>query len=534
MHTATHTDRRALLWLLVIGLIASAIALSACAPDRPERTQQEEGLPPGTIEPSEWGELYPQQYQDWAATADPRPAGSRYKKGGEEGETTEGGQADAEGRPLHDKLSQFPYIAAMAKGIGFSVEFNEPRGHALSMIDLQAIDPARLGAGGVCLACKSPYWEQFREEQGEEGLRMPFDEALAQLPEEHRNLGITCYNCHDPEDNSLRYTDLMADGLERIGYEGEPEGKDLNDAVCGQCHCTYTVPRNEENRPTGLFQPWDGAEPGDIGVEHIIETIESDPANAEFTQELTGLRLGYVRHPEYELFTRGDIHHRMGVSCVDCHQPYKIRGGEKVSDHNVMSPLNDEMRACRACHPGQSVDELRQSVFEVQDRFVGALLNSGYQVVGNAQLIRAVQEADIDIENGESAELYEEAIEVYKEAFYRVAFLTAENSVGFHNPPEAFRIVADAQAFATRADVILRRLLAENDIIVPAEVDLELREYIENRGVRRQGFDPDQEFRDPRGIAEQLWNDNLQRLREGGRGTVPGEPTRPPREDAPT
>jgi nitrite reductase (cytochrome c-552) len=530
MQISKSSHTRALLWLLAAALMSGALSLAACAPDRPEPTAQEEGLPPGTFEPSEWGELYPQQYRDWQATADPRPPGSRYKKGGERAEN---GEEGADGEPLHDKLSQYPFLAPMAKGIGFSVEFNEPRGHALAMIDQNAIDPARLGAGGVCLACKSPYWETILEQEGDSAYSMPYDEAVALIPEEHQELGVTCIDCHEPEDNSLRYSDLMADGLSRINAPEALEGKALNDAVCGQCHSTYTIPRGEGNVAEGLFLPWDGGEVDDISVENIIETIEGDPANAEFTQELTGLRLGYIRHPEYELFTRGDVHHRNGVSCVDCHQPFKIRGGEKVSDHNVMSPLNDEMRACRPCHPGQSVDDLRQSVFEVQDRFVGALLNSGFQVVANAQLIRMVNESDIDIEANETAELYGEAIETYKEAFYRVGYLAGENSVGFHNPPEAFRILNDAQAFSMRADGILRTILGEGDVDVPAEVDLQLREYIENRGVRRQGFDPDQEFRDPRGIAERLWNDNLQRLREGGRGEIEDEPQRPPADQAP-
>lgn len=533
MRNRERSTRKVLLWLLAIGLMAGALGLAACAPDRPERTETTESLPDGTFEPSEWGELYPQQYRDWQATADPRPPGSRYKKGGERGEAGEAGETDAEGLPLHDKLSQYPFLAPMAKGIGFSVEFNEPRGHALAMIDQNAIDPARLGAGGVCLACKSPYWETVLEQEGESAYNMPYDDAVALIPEEHRELGVTCIDCHETEDASLRYSDLMADGLERIGVTGDLEGKALKDAICGQCHCTYTIPRGEGNAATGLFLPWDGGEADAITVENIIATIESDPANAEFTQELTGLRLGYIRHPEYELFTYGDIHHRNGVTCVDCHQPYKIRGGEKVSDHNVMSPLNDEMRACRACHPGQSIEFLRESVFEIQDRYVGAILNAGYQVVANAQLIRMINESDIDVESAQVSEAYGEAIDTYKEAFYRVGYLAGENSMGFHNPPEAFRILNDAQSFAMRADGILRSILAENDIEVPAEVDLQLREYIENRGVRRQGFDPEQEFRDPRGVAEQLWNDNLQRLREGGRGQIEDEPVRPPAENAP-
>lgn len=524
MQTTSKIDRRLLLWAIVAAIAVSAVGLVACAPDRPEDTQVQP-LPEGTIDPEAWGEVYPQQYEDWQATADPRPAGSRYKLGGELAAEDPG-----EGEPTtHDKLSEYPFLAAIAKGIGFSVEFNEPRGHALALIDQNAIDPARLKAGGVCLACKSPYWEPLLEERGDEAYSMPYEEAMAFIPEEHQELGVTCIDCHAPEDASLRYSDLMADALTRINAPAELTESQTKNAVCGQCHSTYTIPKSA-GKSVGLFMPWDGGEMGNITVEDIISTIESDTANAEFTQTLTGMKLGYIRHPEYELFTNGDVHWRNGVTCPDCHQPYKVESDQKVSDHNVMSPLDDQMRACRPCHPGVSEEQLRESVFHVQDQFIGGLLNAGYSAVANAQLIRQVNESGIDTQAAGIAEDYNEAIDAYKQAFYRVAFLAGENSVGFHNPPEAMRMLVDAQSYSKRADGILRSVLEREGIEVPAEVDLQLREYIENRGERRLGFVAEQEFKDPRGVAEKLWNENLQRLREGssqeptGSGAATGSP----------
>lgn len=513
MQTRQHIDRRLLLWVLVLAIGASALALVACAPDRPERTQTNQAIPEGTIDPEPWGEVYPQQYEDWQATAEARPPGSRYKLGGERAAEDPG-----PGEPsTHDKLSQYPFLAAMAKGIGFSVEFNEPRGHALALIDQNAIDPARLRGGGVCLACKSPYWEPLLEERGDEAYGIPYEEAMEFIPEEHRELGVTCIDCHNTEDASLRYSELMADGLRRIEAPEQLSEAETKNAVCGQCHSTYTIPK-EEGVSAGLFLPWDGGSMGNITVEDIITTIESAPENREFMQTLTGLRLGYIRHPEYELYTNGDVHWRNGVTCVDCHQPYKVEGDQKVSDHNVMSPLDNEMRACRPCHPGVSEEQLREQVFHVQDQFIGGLLNAGYSTVSNAQLIRQINESDIDTQAAGVAEDYEDAVDAYKQAFYRVAYLAGENSVGFHNPPEAMRMLIDAQSFNKRADAVFRSLLEREGVRVPTEVDLNLREFMENRGERRLNFKPEAEFRDPRGIAERLWNDNLRRLREGGGG----------------
>src|SRR5690606_33810546 len=39
-----------------------------------------------------------------------------------------------------------------------------------------------------------------------------------------------------------------------------------------------------------------------------------------------------------------------GVTCADCHMPYKRVGGTKVSDHHVRSPLLNVNNACGTCH----------------------------------------------------------------------------------------------------------------------------------------------------------------------------------------
>lgn len=46
--------------------------------------------------------------------------------------------------------------------------------------------------------------------------------------------------------------------------------------------------------------------------------------------------------------------------------------------------------------------------------------------------------------------LYNQAKEFYEEVFYRIVYLRAENSVGFHNPTEAVRITGDVIAFASK------------------------------------------------------------------------------------
>ena len=57
------------------------------------------------------------------------------------------------------------------------------------------------------------------------------------------------------------------------------------------------------------------------------------------------------------------IHARSGVTCTDCHMPYKRVGALKISDHHVRSPLLNINRACQTCHKW-SEEELRERVLD--------------------------------------------------------------------------------------------------------------------------------------------------------------------------
>lgn len=136
-------------------LVALGALLPGC--QQPEKVQpvQPVKIADGEIDPAEWGKAYPVNYDMWKQTAEPTPAGkSKYKRG-----------FDADGI-TYDKLSEFPYMALLFNGWGFGIEYNEPRGHAYMMKDQLDIDPARVGAGGVCLTCKSPYAPILEKEKG--------------------------------------------------------------------------------------------------------------------------------------------------------------------------------------------------------------------------------------------------------------------------------------------------------------------------------------------------------------------------------
>jgi nitrite reductase (cytochrome c-552) len=501
-------ERIGLVWALLMALLGVSVVLAACVAPAPT-TPKLQGVP-DTYDPAVWGKTYPVEYADWRKTKNERPTGlSKYKRGGTGGKE-------------FDKLSEYPYMSALTSGTGFSVEYNEPRGHWWMLVDQANIDPSRLKAGGVCLTCKTPYANLLRAQEGTSYYSMPYEQAVTKLPKKDRYLGVTCVNCHDNKTMKLRpELFIVPPALKAMGMT-RPTRSETRTLVCGQCHSTYVIPK-QGGKSVDVVMPWAGSTPGSITVENIIAYIRSnEPRSLEWTQGVTGFKLGFIRHPEYELFTRGSPHWRNGLTCPDCHMPFKVEDDAKVTDHKVADPLDDpELSACRPCHPG-SPDVLRQTVYDIQDRSVGLILLAGFSVAQDARLFQVLNSSPAS--RSVDASTYAAAKDAYEEAFYRSAFLTAENSVGFHNPTEVGRIAGDGVAFAQRAEGLLRQMLGSIGAPQPPEVDMQLRRYLTDRGARHASFDPALEFRDPFGITERLFAANLAALRSG----APFSQTPPP------
>lgn len=473
-------------WGLFLGLV---VILQDCAPEKPEMVKVAQ-ISDDEYDPAVWGQVYPVNYESWQKTKNPKPVGkSRYRRGWDED------------RIVYDRLSEFPFAALLYNGWGFGIEYNEPRGHHYAVIDQIEIDPSRTSPGGVCLACKTPYHKEFTEQYGMDYLKAPFMEAVNMLPEQHRELGPACIDCHQGSTMEIRtHKDHLERGLALLG-KAELSHQDKRNLVCAQCHITYYVPRDKNRKVAGDIQPpWTNSRWGSIPIENIIEDLLSDESRIEWVQSVTGFPLPYIRHPEFELYSNGSVHWQAGVSCTDCHMPYSRVGANKISDHDVTSPLKADMRACRQCHT-ESADWLENQVFHIQDRTVSALNRAGYATATTAKLFERLHKEQ---KNGLSIDqdLYRHAVDLYKRAFLRVVFIAAENSSGFHNPAEAGRVLTDAVAFAGRSEALLRQILASGDIHLPEKIDLELQKYLNRRGEKGLNFKADQQFEDPFGIQE--------------------------------
>jgi nitrite reductase (cytochrome c-552) len=471
---------------IVLALIAILTAGYGCVPRKPEPFRIAE-IPDGTIDPAQWGKVYPEEYELWKKTEEPTPAGrSRYKKGYDEGEE----------RP--DKLDEFPFLALLYNGWAFGSEYKEPRGHQHMIQDQLEVDPGRYKAGGSCLTCKTPYAPLLQQKMGRDYFSKPYKEVLARIPQEHRTLGVACIDCHNNEDMSLKISRgfTLGKGLEKLGVDpAKLTRQDMRTIVCAQCHVTYSIPKDGAMKSTDVFFPWEGSKWGEITIENIIGKLRNNPPSSEWTQSVTGFKLAFIRHPEFELFSNKSVHWQAGVACSDCHMPYTGAGTGKVSDHRIMSPLKNDLRACRQCHT-ESTEWLREQIFAIQDRTMSRFIRAGYATATVAKLFEMANRAEAGGKRIDK-DLYARARDHYEEAFYRVVFIGAENSTGFHNPAEALRLLGDAASHAGKAEGLLRQALEKGGVDVPAAVDLELARYVNSRGAKKLMFKPQHEIRDP-------------------------------------
>lgn len=470
---------------IVLVMVAATAIWSGCSPKRVEPLKTV-AIEDGTIDPAEWGKVYPLQYKLWKQTGEPTPAGkSKYKKGNDVG-----------GRV--DKLDEYPFLALLYNGWGMGIEYTEPRGHQHMIQDQLNVDPGRYKAGGSCLTCKTPYAPILEKQMGKAYFSTPYKEVLAKLPKDLQTQGVACIDCHDSRGMALKISRgfTLGKALQKIGVdEAKLTTQEKRTLVCAQCHVSYMITKDKEMHSTDVVFPWKDSKVGNISIENIITQIKNSPANAEWTQSVTGFKLGFIRHPEYELFSNNSPHWVNGVSCADCHMPTVTADGKKISDHRIMSPLKNDLIACAACH-AEKPQELRDKIFAIQDETMIVYLKAGYATATDAKLFEMANKVEA---SGKKIDknLYAQAREQYEQALYRVIFIGAENSTGFHNPKETMRVLNDSLKYAASADAQLRKLLAQAGEKVPEKIDLELSKYTNNRGAKKIMFKPEHEIKSP-------------------------------------
>jgi nitrite reductase (cytochrome c-552) len=220
--------------------------------------------------------------------------------------------------------------------------------------------------------------------------------------------------------------------------------QELRSFVCGQCHVEYYF-KGEHKIVT---YPWDNG----LKVEEI-EDYYNTVGHKDWAHKLSGAPVLKAQHPEFELWSQG-IHARSGVACADCHMPYEREGAIKISDHHIRSPLLNIASACQTCHNFPE-DEMKARAEAIQER-TNALMNRAEEAVKSLiEDLQKAQEAGVPVEQLTAAQ------ELQRKAQWRLDFVAAENSMGFHAPQEAARILGEAIDYARQGQLEVVRVATQ-------------------------------------------------------------------------
>jgi len=453
----TEKRRRGLRLLLIAAVVAIVVAVGSAALLVNVFTRKQEARNPffrvatlteETVDPAVWGKNFPSQYDGYRRTVDM----VRTRCGGSEAVPRTPGDADPRSIVSRSRLEEDQRLKRMWAGYAFAVDFREERGHAFMLEDQTFTERQRVKAQpGACLNCHASVYVAYRELGGGD-LFAGFSKLNAMPYAEARKLArhpVACIDCHDPETMQLRVTrPAFIEGIRALrASQGLPEW-DLNrDAprqqmrayVCGQCHVEYYF----RGPGSQLTYPWARG----IRVEQILDYYDAEKFS-DWTHAATGAPALKAQHPEFEMWNQG-IHARSGVSCADCHMPYAREGALKVSDHHVRSPLLNVSRACQTCHkwPEEEltarVHTIQERTFQLRDRAMGALVG----LIGDLESARGQGASD----SGLAA-----ARRLQRHAQFRLDFIEAENSMGFHAPQEAARILAESIDLSRQGQIALR------------------------------------------------------------------------------
>jgi nitrite reductase (cytochrome c-552) len=423
--------KRIALWgLLLVIIVGITAGITALLVNIMERKREAEEIALKLVEiaknepdPAVWGQNWPRQYAGYLRT---RESNERTKYGGS---------------VPYQKVEENPRLKRLFAGNPFSKDYKEDRGHAWSLVDVK--ETLREPKAGTCMTCKSGNVPGFLEEAGSPAkfYATPFAEWAAKA--QH---GISCVDCHDAKTMNLRISrPALLEALQRRGVDiSKATRQEMRTYVCAQCHVEYYF-RGEGKY---LTFPWDKG----LTIDDI-ERYYDEYGFKDFTHAESGAPLLKMQHPEFELFTTG-IHYQAGVSCADCHMHYKREGAIKISDHWVRSPLLNIAGSCMTCHRA-SEQELRERVERIQDRTYSLLVRAEEAIIAAIDAIKAAKEA------GASDEMLQEARLLHRKAQLRWDFISAENSMGFHSPQEAARILGEAIDYARQAELsALRAKLA--------------------------------------------------------------------------
>lgn len=407
-----------------------------------------------TSDPAIWGKNFPLQYDSYKRTVDQQ----RTRFGGSEAIAKTPTQADPRSVVSQSRLEEDPRLKTMWDGYAFAVDFREERGHAYMLDDQTFTERQNVTKQpGSCVNCHASAYAAYKKlgngdiVQGFKALnKMPYAEARKEVSHP-----VACIDCHDPQTMQLRITRpafmegirvaKASQGIQNFDVNRDATRQEMRAYVCGQCHVEYYFKGPEKE----LTFPWQNG----LKIENIVAYYD-EVKHKDWTHAQSGADVLKAQHPEFEMYNQG-IHARSGVSCADCHMPYVREGAMKISSHHVRSPLLSINQSCQTCHKA-SEDELKFRVETIQERT--------YKLRGIAMdaLVQLIQDISGAKNAGATDEQLAEARKQQRLAQFYLDFVEAENSMGFHAPAEAARILGESINFSRLGQVALRGVAGTN------------------------------------------------------------------------
>ena len=401
-----------------------------------------------TEDPAVWGKNFPAQYDDYRRTVDQ----VRTRFGGSEALPRAPTKADPRSVVAQSKIEEDPRLKIMWAGYAFAKDFREERGHAY-MLDDQIFTERQqvVKQPGACIQCHASIYVPYKK-AGNGDLIKGF-EKMNQMPYfEARKLvthPIACIDCHDPSSMQLRVTRpgfiegirafKATQGIQNYDVNKQATRQEMRAYVCGQCHVEYYF-KGPEKR---LVYPWAKG----LKVEEILAYYDETKFK-DWTHADTGAPVLKAQHPEFEMWNQG-IHARSGVTCADCHMPYKREGALKISDHHVRSPVLNINRACQTCHKWPE-EELKGRVETIQERTFkmrNVAMDALMDLIRDLKVAKAAAKTDTELATAQDFQ---------RKAQFYLDFVEAENSTGFHAPQEAVRILGESINFSRQGQIELR------------------------------------------------------------------------------
>ena len=405
-----------------------------------------------TVDPKVWGTNWPREYDSYLKTVDP----SHTNFGG-------GDASPAE------KADRFPWLTRVFAGYAFSLDYRDRRGHAYMLLDQEKTRRVtEKPQPGACLHCHASIIPAYRF-VGKGDVMKGFEEVGAMKYQEAHDLKdaagkplvdhpVSCVDCHDPKTMALRVTrpgflvgiKVLKEhqGVKDYDVNRDATRQEMRSYVCGQCHVEYYF---RGDRKT-LTYPWKNGTEG--GRDRGVLRRRGELRGREAVQGLGARRVGRA----------GAEGAASGVRAVEPGHPRAERGGVRGLPHALhprggaqgerplgAEPAVEHLAACQTCHP-YAESEIQARVAQIQLRNYDLLQRAGGAISEMLDALKAAKAA------GATDAQLAQARALQRKAQWRLDFVAAENSMGFHAPQEAARLLGEAVDYGRQAQISVEKL----------------------------------------------------------------------------